>query len=313
MSKNATFLKPVRNFERYEYLFKVFQEYFINCILLSKKPTPTSPPVTTKEDDYYYDEGENEESTYPTYNPPLENNKKPYIEKNYAPVKTTSTTSSPNVEITRGYENFIKSFSPIQKAPTSSNVTSQNDEYYDYETNDDQTNLKNHMLSTNISKMVPASETFAPKLKFALNTKTTTPTSVFFNNNSNRNQKLKQSSHSPSNAKAAGSSSSRLSNKPTFRPNNARNRIKITSKFLTTEKPNYETTTSATTTQIQTTSVVERAKNPSTSTQLQNYTIHTETIYGQKNQSHWKLTNTNKRPDTYKKNIWEIDEYLPNR
>lgn len=313
MSKNPTFwlLEKLRNI-RFEFL----QEYLNSYTFLSKKPKPTSSPVTTKEDDYYYDEGENEQTTYSAYNPLIESNKKPYIEKNYASVKTTSTTPSPNVEITRGYENFIKSFSPFQKAPISTNATNQNDEYYDYETNDEQTNFKNHMPSRNISKMIPASETFAPKLKFALNTQTTTPISVFLNNNSNRNQKLKQinlSSHSSSNAKAAGSSSSRLSNKPTFRPNIARNRIKITNKFLTTEKPIYETTTHPTTTQIQTTSVVERAKNPSTSTQLQNYTIHTETLYGQKNQTQWKLTNTNKRPDTYKKNIWEIDEYLPNR
>lgn len=159
-----------------------------------------------------------------------------------------------------------------------------------------------------MSKMIPASETFAPKLKFALNPPTTTPTSY----NSNRNQKVKQvnlSSHSQSsNSKTAGDSLTRLSNKPTFRPNNVRNRIKTNSKSHTTEKSIYETTTHPTTTQIQTTSLVEKVKNPST-----NYTTQTEILYGQKNQSQWKLTQTNKRPETYRKNIWEIDEYLPNR
>lgn len=191
------------------------------------------------------------------------------------------------------------------------NVSNQNEEYYDYETNDEQPNVRDQLLGKNISKMIPASETFAPKFK------TTTPASIFYNNK-NQSQKVKQinlSSHSPSiksNIKQSDSSS-HSSNKPTFRPSNVRNRIKATNKFRTTQKPIFETTTHSTTTQIQTTSVVERAKKPSTPTQLQNYTIHTETLFGQKNQSQWKLPNTNKRPDTYKKNIWEIDEYLPNR
>lgn len=272
---------------------------------MPKKPTSAPLPVTTNEEDYYYDEGDNEQSTFTAYIPIPNTSKKPSTEKPYIPVKTTTAPAVPNSDITRGYESFIKSFSPAQKTPT--NFTLQTNEYYNYGTNDE-TGLKTPSPSRNISKMIPASETFAPKLKFNLNTPTTTTPATNFNI---QKQKVKQASLSsyPSSGGISNLKNSGDANKHILRPNNVRNRTKPTDKpSLTTKNIFYETTTQSTTTQVQTNSVVERNKVPTTSTQLQ-----TENSFGQKNQSQGKLTNTNKRPDNYKKILWETDQYLPNR
>lgn len=273
--------------------------------------------TTLQSDDYYYYDEDVKTTTAkkPSFSGVIDT-----FHSNIKPVtQTTSTTvKGSNVNSASAYGKL--NLRPVSPVPDS------DDDYFEYE-NEDEYKLP----PQNVSKFMPMSETAAPRPMYAITTTRPTPNVSKYTTNSNREyytkaNTLQSSSIAPPNnyaddvlQSAKPNSIPRYLNQTTLRPYTVRTRSKtnhLTDFKTETNSPKVHIkTTKAPTNKILTTYSETPTPTITTTTPTTSRTYTVRKNHGQSDQNRWKLTKAPKqqRPNALKKNLWELDEHLPNR
>lgn len=303
------------------------------------KPSYSSVPktkietTTSNPDDYYYDvDEEEEEETKPTTAKKPSSSTKDDLTTTFRqtviPASELTTKSVKTNIINYSQPNSVSS-SPAYDSPAyKPKVPKEQEDYYEYEDEDDEEN-DYKMPPQNVSKFMPMSETAAPRPHLVTTSKplissysplTTSPTTKKYSSNFNRQYY----------SKPGADNIPRYLNQSTLRPYTVRTRSKTTNlpvdvPLKATKAPKTHiklttptTTTKAPSTKLQTTSTpktytIRTNKNNNSNNENNNGKGHEN----QEQSNRWKqqLTKAQKsqRPNALKKNLWELDERLPNR
>lgn len=279
---------------------------------------PETSSLGDADDYYYYDEEDTKIST-PKKRPNQVDQTTYRIDQRYTPT-TTKTTAPTTVKVAKDNNHFqyqnqfeLKPRPPKIQPLTQEYIEYDDDEEYDDDVNDDQNEFKYKLPPVNVSKFMPMSETAAPRPAY----QTTTTSRPKLSSTTRKYGKPHVASVVPAIIKFPedifqgvrpmnehDSNATRYLDQSTQRPYTVRTRTKPThlpsSKTYTLMTKTPPTRTTETTTSTTTVSI-GKPHRPYTKTR------------GQDNSNTNRFTKASKRPNTLKKNLWELDERLPNR